>query len=395
MIPFLLMVCTGVSASSIDIYLPALPELSDFFHTTDNILRISVMISPMVSAFTGLCYGRLSDIYGRRIIFLTCFLVFSIGSLWCGFSDSALEFLIARFVQALGSTGMGLLTITILSDLFSGITLARYLSISSLLYPISFALAPNVGAFIMVHTSWRGMFFFLALTAMGLLFVLARYLPETLQKDAEDSHPGLSIKEWGVTIVSMVRNKRIFRNMAFTNALAVAINQIFITNAPFMFEEHFHFSKLQYTNLLIIPHSFNILGCVLYSIALRRTTPKICLNVARGVLLVFLVLTVLRLCLSGQPPAWSVIALYSMCSFGLSFLIMTSVGFAISDLNTNKGLGTGVIQFIRNMFASLMVMVSGYFCQGFVTPVFIAISLCTVSVLLIISVSYPHLPDLR
>lgn len=390
------MLCTSLSASSIDIYLPALPELAKFFHSTDNILRISVMISPMVSAVTGLFYGGLSDVYGRRIIFLTCFLVFTIGSVWCGFSDSAVEFLLARFVQALGSTGIGLLAVTILSDYLHSIALARYLGIHSLLYPLAFALAPNIGACIMLHTSWRGMFFFLAIAAGGLWIALARVLPETLQKkENEPPRRMLSLREWACTLWSLLRTRSVFRNMALTNALSVAISHIFITNAPFIFEGHFGLTKMQYTNLLIIPHAVNFLGCILYSVALRRTTPKVCMNFGRAVLFLFLIATVVQLTLWHNLRVGPVIALYALASFGQAFLITTSTGFALASLETDRGLGTGVIQFTRNGLSSFLISACGYLCHGQVNLVFIAMGVCTVTVLLVISASYPRLPEIN
>lgn len=393
-LPFLLMFCTGLATSSIDIYLPALPELVNLFHTTDNMLRISVMISPMVSAFTGLFYGSMSDIYGRRFIFLFCLFIFSIGSIWCGFSDSAIEFLIARLVQAIGSTGMGLLTITILSDKFKGITLARYLSIYSILYPISFTIAPNIGAFLMLHISWRGMFFFIAILALSVLALLWSILPETLNAKSEKTQPVLSLKQWLSTIYTLLKTKNIFRNMALTNALAVAMNHIFTTNAPFIFEGYFHYTKMQYANLMMIPNTFNIIGCLLYSLALRYTTPKICLNFGRLVVFLFLTSITLALSLSSHLTVSTIIIIYSICSFGISFLIMTSVGFAISDLNQDKGLGTGIIQFIRNSVSSIMVMISGYFCVGVITPVFLIMSLCALTILFIVAASYAKLPNI-
>lgn len=393
-LPFLLMICTGLATSSIDLYLPALPELTSFFHTTENVLKISVMISPMVSAFTGLCYGSVSDRYGRRLVILICLFVFFIGSLWCAFSDSSTEFLIARLVQALGSTGMGLLTITILSDKFKGITLARYLSIYSILYPISFALAPNIGAFLMLYTSWRGMFYFLSFVGLILLILLYYVLPETLSETCSETQPGISFKQWFFTIWKMLGTKTVFRNMALTNALSVTMNQIFITNAPFIFEEYFHFTKMQYANLLIIPHAFNIIGCMLYSFALKFLSPKTCMNFGRIILLFFVIFSFISLCLSDGLSAWLVITIYCWCSFGLSFLIMTSMGFALSDLQTDKGLGTGIIQFVRNATSSTLVMLAGYLCAGRVTPVFLAMNTCAILILFIITSCYYKLSNL-
>ncbi|MDR1208315.1 MAG: MFS transporter [Holosporales bacterium] len=393
-LPFLLMLCTGISISSIDMYLPALPELAEFFKTTANVLRVSIMISPFISAFAGLFYGSMSDKYGRRPIILFCLFIFSIGSLWCAFSNSATEFLIARSVQAMGSTGMGLQTITVISDKFKGITLARYLSIYSVLYPTTYAVAPNIGAFLMLYMSWRGIFYFLTLAGSGLMLFLYVILPETLNMKSVTQQQKISISGWFLDVRRMFRTKPIFRNMALTNALASIMNNIFITNSPFIFEQHFCLTKTQFANLSIIPHSFNIIGCLVYSFLLKSRSPKSCLNLGRIVTLLFMIFTVIALCIPDALQIVTVVTLYCICAFGMSFLAMTSVGFAVSDIQANKGLANGVVQFVRNISSSFAVMLVGYFCAGSVSQVFFAMSACAFAVVMTISTCYQRLPDM-
>jgi DHA1 family bicyclomycin/chloramphenicol resistance-like MFS transporter len=396
-LPFLLMLCTGIAVGSIDMYLPALPELALFFHSTDNMLRISIMISPFVSAFTGLCYGGMSDRYGRRPIILFCLFIFSIGSLWCAFSDSATEFLIARVVQAIGSTGMGLQTITVISDKFKGITLARYLSVYSVLYPATYAIAPNIGAVLMLYTSWRGIFYCLATVGGMLMVLLYTILPETLStkgQPSDKSAPAMSLLLWFSAMWQMLRTKQIFRSMALTNALASVMNNLFITSSPFIFEQHFGLTKTQYANISIIPNSFNIIGCLVYSFALKSCSPKSCLNFGRIITSLFMIAVSIALCISSDLSIVTVVTLYCVCSFGMSFLAMTSVGFAVSDLQTSKGLGNGVIQFMRNISSSSIIMLFGWFCSGEVLQVFLAMSLCSLAVTITISSCYSRLPDL-
>lgn len=388
------MICTAIAASSIDIYLPALPELVKYFDTTDNILKFSILVSPVISAFTGLFYGSLSDMYGRRIIFLFCLFVFTIGSLWCSFSDSAVEFLIARIVQAVGSTGMGMLTVNILADKFRGITFARYLSFYSLLYPLTFAIAPNIGAFLMLKTSWKGLFILLAILGIILNILIFYMLPETLNKNSQVSQPYLSLNQWLKTIYKMITGNKIFRSMVLTNTLSVSINQIFITNAPFVFERYFGFNEIEYANLLIIPHIFNIAGCLLYSFALKYTTPKKCMTFGSIIISIFLLASAVEIFFLKNISVIAVISIYCICSFGMSFLIMTSFGFAISALQTDKGLGNGISQFVRNISYSLIVLVSGCFFTNIIQSIFFSMCLCGLAVISIICYCYKKLPEI-
>jgi len=66
-----------------------------------------------------LIWGRLSDIFGRKIILMTCLTIFMVGDLLCGFSRTAIQLYIFRAIAGIGGGGINSLCMIIVSDIVS------------------------------------------------------------------------------------------------------------------------------------------------------------------------------------------------------------------------------------------------------------------------------------
>jgi MFS family permease len=72
-----------------------------------------------ISTTFQLVWGRLSDIFGRKIILMTCLVIFMLGDLLCGFSQSAIQLYIFRAIAGIGGGGINSLCKIIISDIVS------------------------------------------------------------------------------------------------------------------------------------------------------------------------------------------------------------------------------------------------------------------------------------
>jgi MFS family permease len=72
-----------------------------------------------VSTTFQLVWGRLSDIFGRKIILMTCLVIFMLGDFLCGFSQSAIQLYIFRAIAGIGGGGINSLCKIIISDIVS------------------------------------------------------------------------------------------------------------------------------------------------------------------------------------------------------------------------------------------------------------------------------------
>ena len=113
----------------------------------------------LASTTTVPVYGKLSDIYGRKPVYAVAMLLFLIGSLLCGFSQSMGQLIAARAVQGLGAGGLLPLAFIIIGDLFTFEQRARMQGVFSAVWGISSVVGPLLGGFLVDQVSWHWVFF--------------------------------------------------------------------------------------------------------------------------------------------------------------------------------------------------------------------------------------------
>src|SRR5882757_8362495 len=118
----------------------------------------------ITSTLTTPLYGKLSDIYGRKPLFLTAIVLFLIGSILCTFSFSMFQLAGFRALQGLGAGGLFSLSMTILGDIVSPRERAKYQGYLVAVFATSSVLGPLAGGFlagqaeILGVTGWRWVF---------------------------------------------------------------------------------------------------------------------------------------------------------------------------------------------------------------------------------------------
>ena len=104
-------------------------------------------------------WGRLSDQYGRRRIYLTGVAIFLLGSLMCGASTSMLQLILSRCVQGLGAGCIIPLSMTIVGELYTLVERPRTQAVFSGVWGVASIAGPLVGGYITDYLNWRWVFF--------------------------------------------------------------------------------------------------------------------------------------------------------------------------------------------------------------------------------------------
>jgi EmrB/QacA subfamily drug resistance transporter len=104
-------------------------------------------------------WGRLSDFYGRRRVYLASIALFLIGSMLAGISQSMLQLIIFRALQGLGAGGLIPLALTIIGEIYTLAERTRMQAVFSSVWGISSVAGPLVGGFITDSISWRWVFY--------------------------------------------------------------------------------------------------------------------------------------------------------------------------------------------------------------------------------------------
>ncbi|HEX7405959.1 MAG TPA: MFS transporter, partial [Candidatus Nanopelagicaceae bacterium] len=110
-------------------------------------------------------YGKISDLYGRRIVFQFAIVTFLLGSLLAGLSQNMVELIATRALQGLGAGGLMSLTFVIIGDIIPPRDRGRYQGYFGAVWGLSSVAGPLLGGFFSDHhtilgiTGWRWIFY--------------------------------------------------------------------------------------------------------------------------------------------------------------------------------------------------------------------------------------------
>lgn len=120
-------------------------------------------------------YGKLSDLYGRKPILVAAILIFLLGSLLCGLAQDALQLIVFRAIQGLGSAGLFTNAFAIIADIFPPAIRGRYTGLFGAVFGLSSVVGPLVGGFLTDNVGWHWVFFVnLPVGAVALFFIFWR-----------------------------------------------------------------------------------------------------------------------------------------------------------------------------------------------------------------------------
>lgn len=117
--------------------------------------------------------GKLSDMYGRKAFYMSGLLLFLIGSLLCGISQSMTQLIVFRGLQGIGGGMMAANTFALLFSLMPLGRVARIQSLFMSVLAMSSILGPSIGAFITSQWDWRWNFFINAPLGLAAVIVIA------------------------------------------------------------------------------------------------------------------------------------------------------------------------------------------------------------------------------
>jgi EmrB/QacA subfamily drug resistance transporter len=154
---FGIMICILLAALDQTAVIPAVPAMASDLGSYTGLSWV-VAAYLITSTISAPVYGKLSDIYGRRRLLITCLALFIVTSMLCGAARSLHQLVSFRALQGLGGGGLIALTQAAIADVVSPRERGRYQAYISAVWAIASLSGPLVGGFVAQSFSWRWIF---------------------------------------------------------------------------------------------------------------------------------------------------------------------------------------------------------------------------------------------
>lgn len=264
---FVLGILSALGPLSIDMYLPALPNLSSDLNCTTSLAQLSLTACLFGLALGQLIAGPISDVRGRRGPLLIGMAIYVLSSLVCVAAPTISVLIVMRFIQGLAGSAGIVISRAIARDLYSGAEMTRFFSMLMLVNGVAPILAPVFGGQILQFTSWRGIF--TVLVANGIFMLAAVYfgLGETLPVKLRSQG---GVKHTLLTFRGLIRNQK-FMGYALAQGFILAAMFAYIAGSPFVLQNIFGVSP----QLFSLFFAMNGLGVIIASQITGRLAGRI------------------------------------------------------------------------------------------------------------------------
>ncbi len=356
-----------VSPFSIDMYLPAFPQIARDLGTTPAEISLSVSGYFVGLALGQLVYGPLLDRFGRKLPIYAGLSLFILSSLGCATAASAEVFIAFRLLQALGGCVAQVGAITMVRDFFPVEESAKIISLLILVLSVSPLFAPTVGGFVTTTIGWPWIFSILAGFAVIVMAVIRFFLPDGHKPDPTISlRPAAIFGEFG-KIIALPQ----FYTYAFAGAFAFAGLFVYVTGSPIIFIDGFHLDPRTY-GLVFALLAISCIGGSQLNIVLSRQ---------------FIDQQIYRTALYGQNIVGAIILVGTLfgwyglvANVGLLLLYLPFCGMgypnaaaiALAPFGRNVGSASALLGFLQMGIGALASMSVGFLDASDSAPIFIA-----------------------
>jgi DHA1 family bicyclomycin/chloramphenicol resistance-like MFS transporter len=323
---------TAFGPLSMDLYLPAFPQLAADLDATQAQVQLTLTADVLGLVAGQLVLGPLSDAWGRRRLLLGSTAVCALASLLCALAPSVAALTVWRFVQGFAGGGGIVLARAVASDLTTGVTAARLFSLFMTLSSVAPIIAPVVGGALLAWTGeWRVAFHVLAGLNAVLAVAVWRAIPETL---AVERRHGGGMRQTAHAFADLARD-RVFLGYALTVALAYASLFGYISGSSFALQQHYGLSATEFSAVFAL----NAAGMVVLGLVNARLVGRFAVRR----------LLVVGLAVSAVAAAVLVLGVTAGAGLGILvvlpplFLVVTTRGLVSSNatvLGVERGAGS-------------------------------------------------------
>ncbi|QFT11178.1 Multidrug resistance protein MdtL [Vibrio sp. THAF190c] len=333
------------SPLAIDIYLPALPQISETFHVEHALAQDTITWFLFAMGVGQLFAGPLADKLGRRTVALGGISIYAVSACLAWAAQSIDMMLMARLLQGLGACATSVAAFATVRDLFgpekSG-KMISYLNGAICFIP---ALAPILGSWLTQEFGWRSNFSFMAGFAVIVGAILFFQMKETNPATEK------------VAVFKFERYWSVLKTPSFIFhaslcLMAMAVILAYVTSAPVVLMENLGLSMNEFTFWFGINAVFNIIAAFTAPKFMDRFGTYKTLVV--GVLLLGLA-GALMLVLANQATALAFMFPIFLSSVGFAWILGASAGKALEPFGDRAGTAAALLGLFQMSGSGLLV----------------------------------------
>ncbi|TYL55474.1 multidrug effflux MFS transporter [Nocardioides sp. BGMRC 2183] len=338
---------------SMDMYLPALPEMTTDLATTPSHIQLSLTGMLVGLAFGQLLIGPLADVVGRRTPVLVGLCCHVAASLLCYAAADATTLALLRLGQGLSCAAVTVVSMATVRDLFAGGDYARVMSRMFLVIGIAPVVAPAVGGVVVAQTDWPDVFLVLAALGAALLVLALLAFPETLPPERRAPAGAAATRASYRALIA----DRSYLRLILVGGLMFSTLFCYVSGAAFIFQGRFGLSEQQ-SGLLFAANAVGLIVVAqINPILIRAYGPARVLTGAASIgalsacsLLVLLVVD--------APIGWVVAALaISVAGYGMS--MPNSQALALARQGHRAGTAAALMGFTQFVIGSVVAPLVG------------------------------------
>lgn len=356
-----------------DMYLPALPALTEQFNSSVSEVQLTLSVFLLGFALAQLLYGPMADRFGRKPVMLAGLALFVAATIACANSDSIVELIGWRLVQALGGAAGPVLGRAMIRDLYGPKDAARVLSYVGAAMGLAPAAGPIIGGYLIVEFGWPSTFYLLAAYALVVVLLLRYKVAETLPPALRQSfrlRPTLA--NFGQLL-----SHRVFIGYSLALAFMYAALFSFISGSSFVLVDYFGVAEQHFGYFF----SAMVAGYVSGTFAVGRLGHRYSghqLLTAGTALAVLSAVILTAITLSSSYTVTTVIAAVSFCTLTVGMIMPQAMAGGLAPFPHMAGTAASLMGFLQMAIAAAAGIAVGLLHDGTPGPTLLMTALMAV-----------------
>jgi len=253
----LLALFTSLGPLSIDMYLPALPQMAEDFQVSTLQIANTLPAYFMGLAIGQLIYGPISDRIGRKKPLYFGMALYAVASLLCILAPDHWSLIAARILQALGGCVGVVMARAAIRDCLDVQSSAQAFAQMMIVMGVAPVMAPVIGAVMLQYFEWQGIFILLSIIGLICLLCVHFFFDETLKVE---NRLKLNFKQVLILYSSILQDKS-FRLPMLAGCLSGASLFCYISSASAVFMDGYGLTQKQFA----FAFALNAMGIILIS----------------------------------------------------------------------------------------------------------------------------------